>query len=351
MRPIREYLFEPDPSIGGAIVPLVGMPGCGKTVALTQIGLRAFNSDHVVLWRGTKQAQWANFLANDVPVTVWNHEGIEDFEAFVTAKNPGEPSDSVDLEEKGVEFESWESAEELVAGLKQDRVNIVNVPGLQGDTGQTDYHLYFFRMMWHDIVEALIDRQWLRFVTFIGDEWGDVMPCQQQLRKPFYSVVAEMFPPKLSQLRKQNCFLYGAGHSTHDLHYFFWKIKSNSIIYMSGANVKDDVSPEIKQSIVSRLGRGEFVMPPKDKEHFELSYETEDLGWVPEDNYRRLRLDWTSDAPDRLGEEEEGQRSEMDIRKEVARSLYESDSVELSQQEIADGLDVSQQLVSKVVNA
>ena len=319
MRPLKEYLFDPDPSIGGAVIPLVGMPGAGKTVAITQISMKTYNSDHVVMWRGTKQGQWLNLVANDLPVTIWNHEGIEDFKAVITGGKPGEPAEEVNLEEKDVHIKTWETADELINRLDSDRVNVINVPGLQGDTGQTDYHLYFFRHMWLNIIDALIERDWLQFVTLIMDEMGDIVPSQQQLRKPFYSLVAEMLPPKLSQLRKQNCFLYGAAHSTHDIHYFFWKIKANSIIYMSGANVKTDISPEVKQSVVSRLDRGDFVMPPKDKDHFKLPYVAEDLDWVPESNRRKFRLRWNSNAPDWLGEDG---KEEQEISVEEVKSAF-----------------------------
>lgn len=365
MRPIKEYLFQPDPDIGGAIIPLVGMPGAGKTVALTQIGKRAFESNHVVLWRGTKQGQWANLLANDIPVTLWNHDSLENFEAIITGENPGDKPRYMDLDNKDVQIETWNSARELVGRLDSQRVNIVNIPGLQGDMGQSDHHLYFFRHMWLNIVDALIDRDWLRFVTFIGDEWGDIMPCQQQLRKPFYKLVAERFPPKLSQLRKQNCFLYGAAHSTHDVHYFFWKIKSNSIIYMTGANVKSDLTPEVKQEVVSRLDRGEFVMPPKDKDHFTLPKVAEDLEWIPESNKKKFRLKWNSNAPDWLGENKKDVEVENidqipksfvnDIERDVKIQWvkYLHKELDMSYQEITEveGLPDSKSTISGYVDA
>lgn len=161
---------------------------------------------------------------------------------------------------------------------------------------------------------------------------GDVMPSQQQLRKPFYGLVAEMLPPKLSQLRKQNCFLYGAAHSTHNVHYFFWKIKSNSIIYMSGAIVNTDITPEVKQSVVSRLDRGEFVMPPKDMEKFHMPYVAEDLDWIPESDFKKFRLKWDSNAPNWLADGEEELPVEIDnveqIPKEFVGSIKRGERIE-----------------------
>lgn len=306
MDPIKEYLFNPDPDIGGATVPLVGPPGSGKSVALTQIGIRNITQmDHRIIWRGTKQAQWGHFLANNIPVTIWNNENIADFKAYISG-NKNHDSFDVDLTEKAdVKIKTWSSADELVDRLDDGRVNVVNVPGLQGDNQDTQHHLYFLRKTWIDIFDAIIERENLQFITMLLDECGDLFPCQQQLRDPYYKLVVEMLPPKLSQLRKQNCFFYPAAHSTHDMHYFLWKIKSNSIIYKSNAIVKKEVTPGIDQSFVANMERGEFAMPYKSKDHFELPKLISSLDWVPNGLGRELRLSWESNAPNLLGKENE----------------------------------------------
>lgn len=349
MQPIKDYLFDPDPDIGGATVPLVGPPGVGKTVGLSQIALEGLSNDQVVLWRGTKQNQWIYLAANNEPITVWNHEGIENFETFITADQPGAEPEYINLEEKdNIQVKTWKSPEELLNRLDHNRVNVVNVPGLQGDTAQTDYHMYFFRKTWIEIIDQLIERKWLSFVRLIIDEIGDLFPCQQQLRKPFYKLVAYQLPPKLSQLRKQNCFLYAAAHSTHDMHYFVWKIKSNSIIYMSNATVKKSISPSIDQDYINNLDRGEFAMPPKADDKFNMPKKPETLDWIPEDTGKEFRSSWTSNPPNLL-EDEEDQKSEAEIKKELCKNLYED--TDLSQDDLANGLNMSKRDVNTAVNA
>ena len=347
MKPIEEYLFNPDPDIGGATVPLVGPPGSGKTIALTQIGLRNLEEmDHRIVWRGTKQCQWGHFLANNVPVTVWNHIGIEDFEAFITANKDHSRKDINLEEEDGVQIKKWETAEELIDRLDDGRVNVVNVPGLQGDTSDTEYHLYFLRKTWIDIFDAIIERDNLQFITMLLDEAGDLFPCQQQLRSPYYKLVVEWLPPKLSQLRKQNCFFYPAAHSTHDMHYFLWKVKSNSIIYKSNAIVKKEITPGIDQSFVANMDRGEFAMPYKSKDHFELPNEMDELTWIPGVLGRELRCDWTSNPPNLLDKSSENEDEEADGRKKgnisrskAAKNVYESS--DMTMKEVAEIFDIT----------
>lgn len=311
MKPINEYVFNPDPSIGGAIVPIVGPPGCGKTNGLVQLAIDKYESGMVPVWRGTEQAQWASLLANDVPVKLWNHEAIDDFEAFVSRENGEE---DIDLEEH-VEIETWSNEQELIKSMDNQYVNVVNVPGINGDTSEK----YFFRRTWVEIVRAVKDRRNVyNFFALILDEVGDLWPCQQQLRKPFYGLVAEELPSILAQLRKNNCFLYVAGHSTHDMHYFVWKIKSNTIMYMAMATVKKNLHSEVDQGIVNSLDRGQFVVPPKDRDKFDLAYEAEDLEWVG-DGY--FRVDWNAECPDLLEQEE---KAEIDSVEDIPERFVET---------------------------
>lgn len=345
-KPTEEYLKNPDPKIGGATIPLIGPPGVGKTVALTRIGQKHINNNHIVLFRGTQEAQWLNFCANDIPVTIWNHSHIQDFKSVVTgSKNSGNTKKPVDLTEKeNVRIKKWENAEQLIDGVEQGRVNVINVPGLHSDE---DKDVYFFRQSWVNIFDALIERDFGDFVTFLLDEAGDIFPSQQVIRKPFYKVVRRL-PPKLAQLRKNNVFLFPAAHGTHDMHYFLWKIKSNSVGYMSGAIVKNELSPNVDQGIVNKLKRGSVVMPGPDKEHFKMPKIIDDIDWIPGEVERRVKLEWRfSELPDWVSEEESTDEAEKykkkaaklreekrQLRNKFAVWLY--DSSDLTQQEVID---------------
>jgi len=343
MKPINEYIKDPNLETGGSLVTLSGPPGCGKTNSLTQLAIERLEEGHKVLWRGTAQAEWANFLANDKEVVIWKDENITSLDAWVSKRNGEETS--IDIENKVSDVKSFSSGEGLVENVEKGVVNVVLVPGLMGDTKEK----YYFRKTWINILQSLIERRDVAVpYSFFTDEGGDIWPCQQQLRKPFYKLVVEDTPPLLAQLRKQMVFMYVAAHSTHDLHYFVWKIKGNTIAYMSNSNVKKDIHSSVSQSKVNGLDRGQVIVPPMDRARFLLAYESTDLDWVGEDGV--FNTSWNADIPDLLGGGgEEDEKSEMDVKKELAGSLYNSDDLDLSQSEVADLLGISQGAVSQAV--
>ncbi len=340
MKPLNEYIKNPNLDTGGALVTITGPPGCGKTNSLTQLAIERFEEDHKVLWRATEQSQWANFLANDIPVVVWKDENIESVDAWVSKQNGTE--NHVDLEEKVEAVKSFSSADELVGNAWKDAVNIVMVPGLLGDTNEK----YYFRKTWINLLQGLVERRNVAEpYSFFTDEGGDIWPCQQQLRKPFYKLVVEDTPPLLAQLRKQMVFMYVAAHSTHDLHYFLWKIKGNTIGYMSNSNVKQQIHSEVMQSKVNQLSRGEMVVPPKDRAEWLLAYEAEDLNWVGKGS--KFRMEWTGDIPDVLGEDEsdEGQDDGRLNKAEAAKTAWENSDE--SQEFWAEKFGVTQSAVAQ----
>jgi hypothetical protein len=278
MKPINEYIKNPNLDTGGSLVTLSGPPGCGKTNSLVQLAIERLEEGHKVIWRGTEQAEWINFLANDKDVVIWKDENIESVQGWVSRRNGD--VENVDVKEKVQDVKSFSSGDDLVERVEKGAVNVVLVPGLMGDT----HEKYYFRSKWIEILKALIRRKDVAVpYSFFTDEGGDIWPCQQQLRKPFYKLVVEDTPPLLAQLRKQMVFMYVAAHSTHDLHYFVWKIKGNTIAYMSNSNVKQDIHSSVDQSKVNTLDRGQFIVPPMDRAKFLLAYEAEDLKWIGEE--------------------------------------------------------------------
>jgi len=342
VKPINEYVKSPNLDTGGALVTVTGPPGCGKTNTLTQLGIERFNEDHKVIWRATEQAQWASFLANDIPVILWKDESIQSVDAWVS--NADGTEDKISIQEKVEDVKSFSDADEVVDNASKNAINVVMVPGLIGDT----HEKYYFRKTWIELLKALVNRRNVAEpYSFFTDEGGDIWPCQQQLRKPFYKLVVEDTPPLLAQLRKQLVFMYIAAHSTHDLHYFVWKIKGNTIGYMSNSNVKRDIHSEVNQSKVNTLDRGEMVVPPKDRAQWMLAYEMEDLDWVGQGS--KFRNSWDADIPNLLEDDEDKEveinnidqipkeyRStiEKDVKKEWIQ--YMIDELEMSYREITD---------------
>jgi hypothetical protein len=248
-----------------------------------------------------------------------------------------------------VTVREWSDAQTVVEDSSEDKINVVNIPGVfgNGKEGQA-----FFTRNIIDILEAIVQRKnTYNFVDFFTDEGGDIWPCQQQLSGEVYKEVAVRSPPLLSQLRKQNSFLYTAAHGTQDMHYFVWEIKSNTICYMRGAHVKN-IHSEIKQKSVNRLNRGQTWVAPKSLEEYALALEEEDLEWSNEDEH--IDLEITDSLEERLSDDEE--KDDVDGRKkgnmtksEAAAKLYEETSY--TQSKCADIYGISTQAVSDAVNS
>lgn len=342
MKPIRDYINDPDLSTGGALVTLTGPPGCGKTNSLTQLAIDRFNEGHTVLWRGTAQAQWAALMANDIPVKLWVDDNISSLKAWVSTPNNGEKD--VKIKEKVQEIEYFSDTDYLVKNADKKSVNVVIVPGLMGEKHET----FYFRKTWIDILESLVNRRSVaQPYSFITDEGGDIWPCQQQLRKPFYRLVAERTPPLLAQLRKQLVFMYIAAHSTHDLHYFVWKIKGNTIGYMSNSNVKQNIHTEVDQSKVNNLGRGDVIVPPKDRGSWNLAFEVEDLEWVGAQS--KFRTSWETDIPNLLEKTDDKEKDDDKLNPAQAAAKL-ADETSYTQSKAADIFGVTQSAVSQAKN-
>jgi len=345
MKIVEDFLDNPKRSIGGAVIPIIGVPGCGKTNVLIQLALMRKNDGHKILWRGTEQGEWLKFLANGEKVTVWNHETVD---GVRVKKSDKDKVEKINLEEvPNVEVRTWHNPKTVVEESKQSRINVVNVPGVfgHGKEGRA-----FFTKKIIDILEQIVRREnTYNFVDFFTDEAGDIWPCQQQLSGDQYDLVANRTPPLLSQLRKQNSFLYLAGHGTQDMHYFVWKIKANTICYMSNAKVKNFHS-EISQKSVNRLDRGKMWVPPKQLTSYALAYEEEDLDWVQD---QHVDLEIRDSLEDRLAEDEESEDNDFDGRKkdnlsnsEAARKVWEENE-DMSQEEAGEIFGVSDAAVAK----
>jgi len=347
MKVVDDFLDNPKRSIGGAVIPIIGTPGSGKTNVLIQLALMRKKDGHKILWRGTEQGEWLKFLANDEEVVVWNHETVDGVRVKRSEKHKVEKQKLV--ETPGVTVRTWSDPETVVRESSQDKINVVNVPGVfgNGQEGRT-----FFTETIIDVLEEIVRREnTYNFVDFFTDEAGDIWPCQQQLSGDQYSQVAERTPPLLSQLRKQNSFLYAAAHGTQDMHYFVWKIKSNTICYMNGANVKSFHS-EIKQSSVNRLDRGSMWVAPKSLEEYALAYEEEDIDWVKQDEH--LDLEIVDSLDEKFADEENGDSDEsVDGRKrgnltksEAARKVWE-EMDDMTQEDVAEIYGIDKSAVAK----
>lgn len=340
MDPVEDFFNNPKRKIGGAVVPLLGPPGSGKTNALIQLALMRKDEGHKIIWRGIKQAEWMNFLANGEEVVVWNHER---FNRVRVKRSDSGGTTYRELEDiEGVEVKTWSDPETVVEDSSRHKINVVNVPGIEERNFEA--RKFFTRNM-IDILDAIVNREnTYHFVDFFTDEAGDIWPGQQQVRGDLWQLVGVETPPLLAQLRKQNSFLYLAAHGKQDIHHFIYKVKANTIGYMQFANVVKELHPTVDSKKVNQLGRGDIIIPPWFEENFKLAEEEQSLEWVGD---AEVDLEWEYDLE---LETEEDEEDEMGWKERAAKQLYQNDETDITQDWLAGALNTSKQVINEAVN-
>lgn len=307
--PIEKLVKEKESdTIGGMVVCIWGEQGAGKTMMLTKMVMKDMGLDHVEedyspdktrripLWKGQETCQWILLAAQGLPVTLWMHDSIKNYKAYLTgSKKRGLERTEVNLEEKqglDIEIKNYGSQEELVRRLDADRVNVYYIPGSKG--GEKDK--YFYQQKNYELDKALNNRSYGDHITLNRDE---VSNEASTFRKgDFYELQEFKLPQEWEDFRKNKISMRGAGHSTTDVNYKLHKVKATGTVYMQGADVHSR-HREIDQGAVNSMKRGEFVVPgfqPGTVELPKLPHQVFD--WMPETNDVRLRLDIESDIPD-----------------------------------------------------
>lgn len=341
--PKQDFFTDPSREIGGAVIPIIGPPGSGKTNALIQMALKRKKEGHKVLWRGIEEGEWLKFLANDEKVTVWNHE---QFERVRVKKADRRETTFFELEEvDGVEVKQWDKGVEVIKNSRQDSINVVNVPGVVSDNFEEEV---WFTEKFIEIFEAIYDRNnTYKWVDFFTDEAGDIFPNQQQAKGRLNNLVARKAPKLLAQMRKKNSLIYMAVHGVQDFHHMIYKVKSNTIGYMRFSNVVKQIHPSVDRSKVNKLDRGEMIIPPWHRAEFSLAYEEQDLDWVGENAQAELDWNHSLDLEDENDEDNIDGRKRNNITKsEAARKLWK-EMDDLSQNEAGKIFEVDQTAVAK----
>jgi excisionase family DNA binding protein len=343
--PLERYFYnEEAEEIGGLISLLLANQGAGKTVGLSIKAGVDFNQDRIVYWRGQDTCQWVLMAANGLPITLWVHDTITKFDPYITGDiRSGDTKDRIDLEtasDVSVKVTRFSDVEELVENPDTNRVNVFYFPG---GRSHSQNERYFFYRKHVDLAAALNRRSWGNHVSFLMDEVGDVLTTEK--RKPFYALTEFKLPEEFGQFRKNNISMMATGHDTSDIHYKFWKVKANTIIYMRGAKVKKSMHSNIDQDIVNGFDRGEFVIPGFQKDHFEIpAMPHETITWMPEGSSRKLRIDIEADVPDIMPKDTAAEALEDS-------PLDKDDLLEIvGTTEAADILDVSPQAVRQRID-
>lgn len=321
--PVEKLIYEKESdSIGGMIVNVWGEQGAGKTMTLVKMVMKdmgidnsyesgkkftEFNKDSVrriPLWKGQENCQWIILAANDMPVTLWMHETVLDYQFYLTGskkngldKRKLEPEDMPGMD---VQVKTYSSQEELVERLDGNRVNVYYIPGAKG--GQKDK--YFYQRQNYELDRALNNRDFGDHVTVTRDEISNEASTMR--KGDFYELQEFLLPQEWEDFRKNKISMRGAGHSTTDVNYKLHKVKATGTVYMQGAKVHSRHT-EVRQDLVNDMRRGQFVIPGFQPGEVDPMPRLPNkvFDWMPDTNDIRLRVDIESDIPDIRPEEKE----------------------------------------------
>lgn len=314
--PVEKLIEEKESGkVGGMIVMIWGEQGAGKTMLLTKMVMKDMGIDktgegfdpenvrRIPLWKGQQSCQWIIPAANDIPVTLWMHESIDDFQFYLTgSKKDGlekqyiNPEDKEDLD---LEIETYETQEELVDRLDPERLNVYYIPGSKG----REKEKYFYQKKNHELDKALNERDYGDHITVNRDEISNEASTMR--KGDFYQLQEFLLPQEWEDFRKNKTSLRGAGHSTTDVNYKLHKVKATGTIYMQGAKVHSR-HKQISQEAVNAMKRGEAVIPgfqPIDVDIPLLPDQVFD--WLPNSNNVRLRMSYEASIPDVRPKEKE----------------------------------------------
>lgn len=308
--PIEKTILEKESeTIGGMVVMIWGEQGSGKTMTLTKMVMKdmgiedvgddfdAEKAKRIPLWKGQKSCQWLLLAANDLPITLWMHESINDFQFLLTgSKSKGLDKRYVDITELDgldVNIETYETQEELVEKLDPNRVNVYYIPGAKG----TQKDKYFYQFQNYKLDKALNERDYGDHVTLNRDEVSNEASTMR--KGDFYELQEFLFPQEWEDFRKNKISKRGTGHSTSDVNYKLHKVKCTGTVYMQGAQVHSRHT-KVNQGSVNSMERGQFVIPGFDpgviKPMPRLPHDVFD--WMPETNDVRLKMSYEASIPD-----------------------------------------------------
>lgn len=291
---IDKYIYEAEAEeIGGTLLFFYGEQGSAKTTGLWNCAKIDLENQRIPLWRGQSSCQWIGLAANNLPVTLWIHDTVTEYEFFLKGdRRKGIESKQVELEEAedvDIQIKRFSDAEELVNKLDPDRANVYIVPG---DKRERKEDRYFFYNFHKNLFAALNNRRYGDHICYYVDEVGDVLPPETQ--QPFYQLITFVMPKEFGNLRKNNVSFKGTEHSQSSIFHKF-RDKSNNSVYFSGANVKHK---SVDQGVVNNLKRGHFVIPGFEKDHFKQPYmPDETISWIPENSNIELKMSYDAEIP------------------------------------------------------
>lgn len=295
--PIEKLILEEESGeIGGMIILIIGEPGAGKTFGLARMVEIDMENNRIPLWTGQKSCQWIVPAAQKIPVTLWMHESIKEYEFFTTgSKKDNIPQQKVMIDRKNdldVEIRQFTEPEEIVENIDTQRLNVYYIPGSNGGEKEK----YFFQKKNLELAQALNNRRYGDHVTWNADEIQNIAP--DITRNPFHELQMDQFPSQWQDFRKNSVSMRGTGHGYSEINWKYYNNKANGIAYMQGGKVHSDHSM-IDQNTVNGMKRGEYVVNGFEAGKFKLPESPKKVfGWIRDHDNVELKMDYKADIPD-----------------------------------------------------
>jgi len=306
---IESKIYEKNSDKKGAMLLMLwGEQGSMKTMSMTRMVMIDMGVDNVgdkfdkekirriPLWKAQQSCQWILLAANDLPITFWMHESVQDYTFKLTgSRRSGLDSRKIDPERMDgldIEFKTFEEPREIVEGIEPDRVNAYFIPGSSG----TESDKYFYQKKTLELCQALNSRDYGDHVTLNWDEIQNEAP--DKTNGDFYELQMSSFPTEWEDFRKNRVTLRGTGHSHNEVNWKLHKNKVTGTVYLKKAQVHGRHT-EVSQSAVNDMNPGEFVVDGYQPGNFNMpQLPAKHFDWMPDHADVKLKMEVEYSLPD-----------------------------------------------------
>jgi len=258
-----------------------------------------FNPDdakRIPIWKAQTSCQWIVPAAQGIPITLWIHDTVNDFEFYLTGSKKHDLDKRIlklsELDGLDIKIKRFSDWQEFIDGLEVDRLNSYFMPGSNGDSKDK----YFYQRKAYDLCKALNNRDFGDHITLNWDEVHNEAPDEQ--KQPFYDLQMNLFPSQWEDFRKEKITLRGLGHGYTGANYKLYDEKETGTIYMQGAKVHNKHTM-IDQGQVNGMERGDFVVNGFEAGSFDLPLQPKQIfDWIPNSEDVRLKMDVSYSVPD-----------------------------------------------------
>lgn len=350
---IESKIYEKNSDQRGAMLLMLwGEQGSMKTMSMTRMVMIDMGVDNVgdefkeenirriPLWKAQQSCQWILLAANDLPITYWIHESVNDYTFKLKgSKRSGIKSrkiDPRDMEGLDIEFKEFSEPEEIVEGIEPDRVNAYFIPGSSGNEADK----YFYQKTTLELCQALNERDYGDHVTLNWDEIQNEAP--DKTNGDFYELQMSSFPTEWEDFRKNRITLRGTGHSHNEVNWKLHKNKVTGTVYLKKGQVHSRHT-EVSQSAVNDMRPGQFVVDGYQPGEFDMpQLPAKEFGWMPDHPDVKLKMEVDYTVPD-------VRPTNMDVEKWIDSQPFTQDHLDdlVDADEAADIIDITSRVVKR----